>query len=231
MNCSACAAMLPLDSIRCANCATLNPVDLLAIGRHEFVQALADRACPNGHGPLHALRFAVASGFHASYCRTCMGMFVAHDELDKLLVDISGQVVMTNHGRLRSIRQHLVSSARTPERPCPCCRTTMRQTQFAPECPVLLDTCERHGQWLDGGELTVLAEWQESGGIHLPLASAGARQRLVRAMDEDRPGDPPLPPGFWPLSTPGRLLRVLQVLLAAGAAWLALQVAWLFLQT
>jgi Zn-finger nucleic acid-binding protein len=231
MNCSACGAMLPLDSIQCANCQTLNQVDLLAIGRHSVGQPQPDRPCPNGHGPLHALRFAVASGLEASYCKACMGLFLAQGELNKLLVDLSGQVVMTNHGRLRSIRDHLISRAGTPQRACPCCRAAMEQTPFSHECPVLLDTCDKHGQWLDGGELTVLAEWQESGGVHLPHASADGRQRLLRPMDEDRPGDPPLPPGFWPLSTPAKVLRALQVVLAAGLIYLAAQIAWFYFQT
>ncbi len=47
---------------------------------------------------------------------------------------------------------------------CPVCSDFMQRKNFGARSGVIADRCNKHGIWLDGGELKRLMEWKKAGG-------------------------------------------------------------------
>ncbi|CAN5133977.1 hypothetical protein BH11PSE11_BH11PSE11_34510 [soil metagenome] len=230
MNCLACGAALPNNSTTCSHCGTLSPSDLLALGRHELGARSVGLRCPHAHGDLTTVHFSAAAGFDVALCHKCLGFFIREAAMQRLLICISEQVVMANHERLKSIREHLIPKFVNQREPCPRCGKTMQVDAHVADCPVPLHRCEKHGYWFEDGRIAALAEWYEAGGVHARYAGHAQRQALLEKMDENLPGDPPLPVGFWPSSFAGKALKLMQIgavcllaVLASGALYIMLR--------
>jgi len=63
---------------------------------------------------------------------------------------------------------------------CPVCSSLMNRSAFGRISGVVVDVCRKHGVWFDGGELSEVVRFVESGGL------ARARERdLADAADAD----------------------------------------------
>ena len=47
---------------------------------------------------------------------------------------------------------------------CPVCRSFMKRRVYGYRSGVVVDSCQAHGVWLDGGEVAHLLEWKKAGG-------------------------------------------------------------------
>jgi Zn-finger nucleic acid-binding protein len=47
---------------------------------------------------------------------------------------------------------------------CPVCEEMMNRSAFGHKSGVIVDRCNNHGIWLDGGEISHLLEWKQAGG-------------------------------------------------------------------
>jgi Zn-finger nucleic acid-binding protein len=48
---------------------------------------------------------------------------------------------------------------------CPFCQKIMNRRSYGARSGVVADICERHGIWLDGGELGRIFKWAKAGGL------------------------------------------------------------------
>jgi len=71
---------------------------------------------------------------------------------------------------------------------CPSCRTIMNRRAFGYKSGVIVDHCNKHGYWLDEGELRQLQEWKKAGG-ELRQKSSG-RDTNGQSHQEYKPGKP-----------------------------------------
>jgi Zn-finger nucleic acid-binding protein len=76
-------------------------------------------------------------------CSTCKGVWLNHDELDKL----EATVASTEEERRATVMYAEIPS----ELKCPVCDKQMIAFDYRAHA-VQLDTCEEHGWWLDAGE-------------------------------------------------------------------------------
>lgn len=101
------------------------------------------------------------------YCTTCGGIWLDKGELE-YLINISG-------GIHESINMDLPADTNEKPRQCPLCRKRMKKIQVQENGSLIIDRCERHGLWLDDGEL------------HKILDTAGLKNNehpLAQLLDE-----------------------------------------------
>jgi Zn-finger nucleic acid-binding protein len=70
---------------------------------------------------------------------------------------------------------------------CPVCKKTLERGRYAGRSPVVVDLCERHGLWLDAGELAQLLafEQEKSRGIVRPPEAPSALEMAMARGDQD----------------------------------------------
>jgi Zn-finger nucleic acid-binding protein len=86
-------------------------------------------------------------------CASCHGVWIAAAEFNQLLRDLD---------RLEAVRARELAH-HEPERTvsyvaCPRCSEIMERRNFGRSSGIMVDTCKRHGIWLDRGELRRVAE-------------------------------------------------------------------------
>lgn len=95
--------------------------------------------CPVCKEPMVILEY---KGVELDFCLTCHGCWLDWGELGIFL-----------NGRLDLSERWDLQGERAGRRRCPRCRRRMRVGRL-PDVPLEVDVCsERHGVWLDGGEL------------------------------------------------------------------------------
>lgn len=86
-------------------------------------------------------------------CVSCHGVWIAAAEFNQLMRDLD---------RLEAVRTRELAH-REPEETvsylaCPRCSEIMERRNFGRSSGIMVDTCKRHGIWLDRGELRRVAE-------------------------------------------------------------------------
>jgi Zn-finger nucleic acid-binding protein len=119
-------------------------------------------------------------------CPTCHGVWIAAAAFNELIGDLD---------RLEAVRvrelPHREAEESISYRACPCCDEIMARRNFGRTSGILVDTCKKHGIWLDRGELRRVAE-------HLAqraLEAAEPMESSAATAASARPRPPaPLPP-------------------------------------
>jgi len=170
-NCISCSAALPAPSNVCEYCGRRNDVDLHGLHKYTVVKPNAERTCPRCEVGLHTINLRNDGKFFIERCDQCMGLFFDVGELEALLEQSVSNVFEINHQRLSAINKELYQSdfssadeGRTFYVKCPVCGDFMQRKNFGARSGVIADRCQKHGVWLDGGELRRLMEWKKAGG-------------------------------------------------------------------
>lgn len=113
-------------------------------------QSVTGRRCPRCKADL--IRQALGPN-QVERCASCHGVWIAAAEFNQLLADLD---------RLEAVRQHELLH-REPEQAvsyvaCPRCSEIMDRMNFGRSSGIMVDTCKKHGIWLDRGELRRVAE-------------------------------------------------------------------------
>lgn len=113
-------------------------------------QSHTGRRCPRCKAEL--IRQALGPN-QVERCASCHGVWIAAAEFNQLLADLD---------RLEAVRKHELLH-REPEQAvsyiaCPRCSEIMERLNFGRSSGIMVDTCKRHGIWLDRGELRRVAE-------------------------------------------------------------------------
>jgi len=97
----------------------------------------------------------VYEGENVEFCSTCWGHWINPDSFRKIL---NSEVYEFTKSDKESVIKRWSGNNSTMMRTsadiaCPVCSETMKQVPFARGCGVVVDRCEEHGIWLDGGEI------------------------------------------------------------------------------
>lgn len=145
-------------------------------------------------------------------CVSCHGVWIAAAEFNQLMHDLD---------RLEAVRTRELAH-REPEEAvsylaCPRCSEIMERRNFGRSSGIMVDTCKKHGIWLDRGELRRVAEFlaERAHGAEGALAATavGDVERVVRA----RPSAPARRnPGVPVEEEPSLVARLFEFLLWFG---------------
>ena len=170
-NCISCSAALPAPSNVCEYCGRRNDVDLRGLHQYTVVKPNAERTCPRCEVGLQTINLRNDGRFFIERCDQCMGLFFDAGELEALLEQSVSNVFEINQQRLSAINKELYQRdcANADEGQafyvkCPVCGDFMQRKNFGARSGVVADRCQKHGVWLDGGELRRLMEWKKAGG-------------------------------------------------------------------
>ncbi len=101
-------------------------------------------------------------------CGACGGLWLDNAVFGLLEERATGSATSdTTHAH----EKHRGRGAQTPDRhgrfyrQCPECGTLMHRRNYGRRSGVLVDTCKRHGIWLDLGELDTILRWIKTGGL------------------------------------------------------------------
>ena len=162
MKCKFCAAPLPKQGLTCNYCNRLNPLNQKVLENREKLTNDSNYLCPCCHITLKTITNRTLS---LEYCSQCDGILIKENEFEKLIeykVDTSNQF---NPHYLRFIQDHPRDNRKKPKfQNCPVCNKQMNVINYKNCSGVILDVCEEHGIWLDGGELRQIMDWYEVGG-------------------------------------------------------------------
>lgn len=192
-SCISCSAPLPAPSNVCTYCGRRNDVDLHGIHKYTVVKPDAERPCPRCNIPLHTINLKSDGRFFIERCDRCMGLFFDPGELDALLSESVTNVFEIDRKRLNEMNKELYQ--RDNEQgdtrqafyvKCPICQGFMQRKNFGAMSGVIVDRCQRHGVWLDGGELKRLMEWKKAGGqlLHTKMAQDTSAEVTKKARSD-----------------------------------------------
>ena len=162
--CSTCSAPLPANTNRCIYCGTRNDVDLHALQSHSVQQTESERICPECNIALQTIDLKIDGTLQIEHCEQCFGLFFDPGEIENLLENSVSNVYDVNLKHLLNINRDRYQSRKIKYVPCPVCQVLMNRVNFGRRSGVVIDHCQKHGVWLDSGELTHLMEWKKAGG-------------------------------------------------------------------
>lgn len=108
--------------------------------------------CPRCQLPMSDEQY---EGETIQFCSNCWGHWINPTSFKKIL---DSEVYEFTKSDKESVIKRWSGSNSTMMRtsadiPCPDCSQTLSQVPFARGCGVVVDRCEEHGIWLDGGEI------------------------------------------------------------------------------
>jgi len=160
MNCIYCGAPLPLKGLNCNYCNRLNPLNAKLIEIEKTLDS--QNSCPCCKINLVNLK---TETLVLEYCKKCDGIFITEENFTKLIFYKVNPLSSFNPYYLRFIQDHPRDNRKKLQYyPCPICQENMYMVNYKKNSGVLLDICEEHGIWLDGGELQQIIEWYAVGG-------------------------------------------------------------------
>jgi Zn-finger nucleic acid-binding protein len=192
LNCPNCGAGVASDSTQCEFCKTLlktmacpSCFGLMFVGsqfcghcgakavRPDIAEAAGN--CPRCRLPLNALSI---EGTLFRECQKCGGLWSDVETFETVCADREKQSAVLGFASKRQV------AAAPPVKisyvPCPDCKQLMNRSNFARASGVIIDTCKKHGVWLDAEELPRIIEFIRKGGIEI------ARQRERNEIEEER---------------------------------------------
>ncbi len=163
-NCKNCGAPLPPNTIVCGYCKTRNDMDLKGFNK-QSAQDHTQRICPRCKINMHTIDIKLEENLQIEQCNECMGMFFDTGELELLLTSSVSNVFDVNMEQLNNLNK----VCRSEDFPvtyikCPVCQKLMNRLNYRSKSGVIIDRCQNHGIWLDGGELRHLMQWVKAGG-------------------------------------------------------------------
>lgn len=163
--CSNCNAPLSPGSIVCEYCNNRNDIDLHGVHFYTVNEVYEPRICPRCDIKLKPVDLKLKGRFLIDRCTECLGIFFDPGELEALIDITVGAVHNIDRAGINAINenrnpnQHPVSYLK-----CPVCTRLMHRSTFGFKSGVIMDHCNDHGIWLDGGELRQILEWVKLGG-------------------------------------------------------------------
>ena len=160
MKCIFCSAPLPKKGLKCSYCNRLNPLNEKLLEGADRVDSKHLCLCCN-----LKLEKLDTSSVTLEYCKSCDGVLLEEEEFEKLISYNVDPLSPFNPYYLRFIHDHPRDNRKKSQfHPCPICQEMMSVVNYKKESGVLIDICEEHGIWLDGGELQQIVEWYAVGG-------------------------------------------------------------------
>ena len=160
MKCIFCSAPLPKKGLNCSYCHKLNPLNAKLFKSKEKLES--KYLCPCCKINLETLK---TSTVVLEYCKECDGVLITEEEFEKLIAYKIDPLSTFNPYYLRFIQDHPRDNRKKPQfHPCPICQESMAVVNYKKKSGVIIDICEEHGIWLDGGELRQIVEWYAVGG-------------------------------------------------------------------
>lgn len=161
-HCSACGGQLQdFSRGQCSHCGRVNDLDLRRLAGADIQAASEDSECmcPRCKVRLVKLRFTLGETFEPARCKTCLGLFFAPGELERLLA------VATTDQHYDPARLERLAKEQREVWPisyirCPVCPELMNRKNYS--ATIVSDWCKDHGVWLDGGELGRLLLWRRA---------------------------------------------------------------------
>jgi Zn-finger nucleic acid-binding protein len=115
------------------------------------------------------------SGIEVDYCFECRGIWLDRGELEQLL---------SRAGSEDSLIEHIYPvKIRELKRKCPGCGKTMEKIMTGGKERIILDRCDRHGIWTEGGELKKILALSCKDGLDSPLT------RILDDMFAEKKGE------------------------------------------
>lgn len=114
-------------------------------------------------------------------CHECHGVWIAAAEFNELLGDLDRREAVRARERARPGEEPVGYLA------CPRCREIMARRNFGRTSGIMVDTCKKHGIWLDRGELRRVVEFlaQQAGQGRRPARPDPGQARAERPVDKD----------------------------------------------
>jgi Zn-finger nucleic acid-binding protein len=144
-----------------------------------------DAPCPRCRQPLEISALpADERDDRVRECPRCGGMFVPREALAEILYRAEQRGAMLEEKRAGLLLEPVTYL------PCPLCHGSMNRVNFGRVSGVIVDVCQKHGTWFDGGELTRVIGFVASGGLTRTRlrddqAKREEKQRRVTAMTSD----------------------------------------------
>lgn len=118
-------------------------------------------------------------------CESCHGVWIAAAEFNQLMHDID---------RLEAVRTRELAHREFEEAvsylACPRCSEIMERRNFGRSSGIMVDTCKKHGIWLDRGELRRVAEFLAARAHAADDAVAATAVEDVERVVRPRPSAP-----------------------------------------
>jgi len=162
MKCIFCSAPLPKQGLNCSYCNRLNPLNIKVLEKIKEKTTQSEHLCPICNISLIELENKIVT---LEYCLQCDGILIEEELFEKLIKYKTTPTDNFNPHYLRFIQDHPRDNRKKSQfHNCPICQEIMCTINYKKISGVLLDICEEHGIWLDGGELRQIIEWHEVGG-------------------------------------------------------------------
>lgn len=162
--CTQCSAPLSANSNQCLYCGTRNDVDLGDKQQYNLISADSKLYCPYCAKPLQIIDLNLNGSFLINRCADCFGLFLDNGQIETLLDSRVAQVSLINLQHLDNINKERYYNDEVKYIKCPVCQVLMNRVNYGQRSGVIVDRCQRHGVWLDCGEITHLMEWKKAGG-------------------------------------------------------------------
>jgi len=161
--CKFCASPLPSNSLVCTHCKQRNPISPLLLKKQEeeLLNNPQNIECVECH--TQTMKFVDIGDYqeilNSLQCETCKGTFISFELLEKSIM---------HYGLKRKKIPKKIDAPNEKKRNrdnlylCPICQNRMKRFTYKISSSVIIDKCEKHGVWLNHGELKELIEWKQS---------------------------------------------------------------------
>lgn len=186
MKCGSCGASLFAGTVQCPYCNSFVEPHLDKIDVYSIDES-SNGPCPRCSHKLMIAAQPKSDGAEIKLCENCGGSFFPVGLVELLLEKVKEQDVGALETELEqylAVRPPPDSTQRTYI-PCPDCGDLMNRVNYGSLSGVIVDSCRRHGLWLDAGELQRLLHWAKSGGISRSELIKAERERERRLAEKD----------------------------------------------
>ena len=165
MKCIFCSAPMPHKGLVCLFCGERNPLNLSSIDAKP-IESDKVLKCPVCDIALERMDIGAKSSIFIQRCHECDGFFIGQGDLAKVVDNYVSKVKAIDYHLLRFVLDHPRHEKQKGlmYRRCPVCDQIMHRYNYKAISGVILDRCNEHGVWLDGGELQQIFEWKRVGG-------------------------------------------------------------------
>lgn len=164
--CRFCSAPVDRRKGFCDYCNSRLELDLHGGLEYRLYEPESERICPHCDIPLTTIDLKIDKKFLIEKCSQCKGLFFDPGELEMLLEKSVSNVFHVDDAKLTELqKQHFQARDKDFKYiKCPACQVMMNRRTFGYKSGVIVDHCNKHGYWLDEGELRQLQEWKKAGG-------------------------------------------------------------------
>jgi len=164
--CRFCSAPVDRRKGFCDYCDSRVELDLHGGLEYRLYEPESERVCPHCDIPLATIDLKIEKKFLIEKCEQCSGLFFDPGELEMLMENSVSNVFHIDKNKLSELQTEnfKVRGKEFKYIKCPSCQTIMNRRAFGYKSGVIVDHCNKHGYWLDEGELRQLQEWKKAGG-------------------------------------------------------------------